>query len=87
MKALESLIREIGFDPCREASRLNDRGDNEARSAKRVLRRLTDGDFERERLCWSSTDLKTLGSNGAATGLSAFMDEVRDRLCPLCARD
>lgn len=82
-KTLDSLVAQIAFDPCREASRLNDRGDNEKRSAKRVLRRLTDGDFERERRCWSETDLETLASRGAETGLAAFIAEVRNRLCRL----
>ena len=70
-KALTSLTAALSFDPCAEAARLNDRRDHERRSAKRVLRQLTDGDFERECRCWSETDLKILKSKGAATGGSS----------------
>lgn len=81
--ALASLISTLSFDPCQKADRLNDRHDHEKRSAKRVLQELTAGDFERERRCWCETGLKILRSKGAATGLSEFIDEVRDRLCRL----
>lgn len=81
-KLLESVIADVGFDPCRGADRLRGKR-GELRNTKRILRQLTAGDFERERLCWTETDLQTLETRGAAMGLSEFIADVRARLVPL----
>lgn len=82
---LEELRRELGGDPCEHASSLTARAEEAPRSAKRVLARLTRGDRDRERSCWTEGDLAILQSRGAATGLADFLEEIRARLVPLFA--
>lgn len=85
-KILADTTRELGFDPCRESHRLNDRGENQKRNAKRVLRLLVGGDRDREEACWSQTALHTIESNGAENGLCDFISEIRVRIAPLIGR-
>jgi hypothetical protein len=81
----ERLIAEkekLKFDPCIEPHRLRGKpGTN--RDIKRVLNELTNHDKNRERDCWEQTPLPTLRQNGEHTGLTAYLDEVRNRLLPL----
>ena len=74
----------LGFNPCERSHDLTACKDNQAkRSPKRVLRQLTGDHRERERHCWTNTPLEKLRERGAANGLSAYLQEVRDRLAPL----
>jgi hypothetical protein len=68
--------RTLLFDPCAEAHRLRDKDESAPRSAKRIVRRLTNEDFERESLCWTDTPLATLRERGEESGLRAFLDEI-----------
>jgi hypothetical protein len=55
------------------------------RNAKVVVAQLTDGNMEREKLCWEDTDLKVLREIGVHTGLTDYMQEVEQRLIPIIA--
>lgn len=83
----EEVVRRVrqvlGFDPCRESHRLRAKGDGEERNAKRVLSELTQGVAEREEVCWRETPLEVLRERGGPSGLTAFLDEVEERLVPL----
>ncbi len=83
MERLSFLIEELTFDPRTEADRLAAREDGEVRSAKRVLRVLTNNDLTREEKCWREATLELLRSRGKRTGLTDYLDEVKTRLVPL----
>jgi len=78
--------QELGFDPCISAHELTAKHDEDKRSAKRVLRFLTGGDWERERVCWAETDLGILRSRGKTNGIDSFIDELSRFIVPLFAR-
>ena len=80
---MDELRRPLGFDPCLESHRLRAKHDHEYRSAKRILDLLTGNNYEREEACWTATPLATLHERGGASGLTAFLDEVAERLVPL----
>jgi hypothetical protein len=73
---LARLQAALAFDPIHEAHRLRDHNEAGARSPKRVLSLLTDGDAEREARCWLETPLCDLRTRGAKTGLGQFLDEA-----------
>ena len=75
--------QELSFDPCLESDRLTAKANHAVRSAKRVLGRLTRNSREREEACWAATPLATLRERGEASGLTAFLREVEQRLVPL----
>ncbi len=77
---LDDLHRELGFSPVHHAVRLRDKTPGAPRNIKRVLAVLTGDDADREARCWIEPSLATLHDRGAATGLSAFLDELRDVL-------
>ena len=82
--SLEELTKELGFDPRIRSHELTAcKNDQAPRSAKRVLRQLTQGDWNREQRCWCETSLATLVQRGAQNGLVAYLDEVRQRLAVL----
>ena len=82
---LEKETRDLGFDPRYEAERL--RGTkSEARDAKRVLASLTDQRPDREKACFEAADLATLRQRGQESGLVDFLNQVEQRLLPLCSR-
>jgi hypothetical protein len=81
--ALDSLRQELGFDPRHRAEELTAKRDHHAKSAKRVLRLLTNGDPDREAECWEVPALPLLEERGRQTGLAAYLDELRTRLRPL----
>jgi len=83
---LDELRQELGFHPHLEAHQLSAKDEQAKRSAKRVLRILTDGEGDREQRCWTVTSLDTLRARGVATGLCEFLDEVAQHLLPLVAR-
>lgn len=74
----------LGFQPHHESHQLNACKDDRAkRSPKRVLKALTDTNHERQRACWFETPLQTLRQRGNDNGLTQFMNELRDHICPL----
>lgn len=74
---LDELHRELGFSPVHHAVRLRDKSPGALRNIKRVLAVLTGDDTDREARCWIEPPLATLHERGIATGLSAFLDELR----------
>jgi hypothetical protein len=74
---LEELHRELSFSPVHHAARLRDKSPGALRNIKRVLGVLVGDDADREARCWTEPPLATLRERGAATGLSAFLDELR----------
>jgi hypothetical protein len=77
--------QQLGFDPSIHAHLLTAADELAKRSAKRVLAMLTGGEWEREEQCWTQAALATLCERGAGSGLADFLDEVAERLVPLCA--
>ena len=75
--------RRLSFHPVREAHELTAREHGAKKDAKKVLKELTKDDPERERACLEETPLNTLSERGRATGLTAYLSEVRDRLVPV----
>ena len=81
---LEAERQKLGFYPPERSHDLTaGKDDNALRSPKRVLRVLTDGDPDRERVCWNGTPLARLRERGTRNGLAHYMDEVRTHLAPL----
>lgn len=83
-RRLDQERNRVGFDPRMASHELNARHEeNVPRSPKRVLRALTLGNLDRERQCWQVTQLDQLRARGQKNGLTAYLDEVRQRLAPL----
>lgn len=82
---LDNERQQLGFDPNLRAHLLTAADESAKRSAKRVLARLTGGDWDREEQCWTQAALATLRERGAGSGLADFLDEIVERLVPLCA--
>jgi hypothetical protein len=86
---LEEIKTQLSFDPCAEAHRLRSNSFEEPdrhRNPKVVLEKLTGGDFSREQQCWAESSLDTLRSKGVDTGLTAYLDEVEQRLVPMITK-
>jgi hypothetical protein len=79
---LEGLRNELGFDPREHSERLTAKHEQDKRSAKRVLRVLVGDEPRREEECWQTANLEALTNRGQGCGLSAYLDEVRQRLVP-----
>ena len=79
--------KRLGFDPITRPERLRgDRrreADQQDRDMKLVVERLTEGDYDRDRLCLATTPLSLLKERGQATGLADYLDEIETRLLPL----
>ncbi|MFY9823028.1 MAG: hypothetical protein WAM82_16720 [Thermoanaerobaculia bacterium] len=84
--ALAELKRELGFDPRVHAEGLTAAEPRALRNAKRILERLIARNRDREEACWISSDLETLRNRGSLSGLTDYLDEIRDRLVPLFKR-
>ncbi|MEB3885192.1 hypothetical protein [Lyngbya sp. CCY1209] len=83
---LTDIKTQLNFDPCEEAHRLRERSFQEPdriRNPKVVVEQLTRGDRDRERQCWETTPLHILRERGVYTGLTAYMDEIEQRLVPI----
>jgi len=80
---LHELREELGFHPNVDAHRLDAKDEQARRSAKRVLRQLTDDERAREQRCWRETPLEALRVRGEATGLRDDLLEVEQHLLPL----
>jgi hypothetical protein len=71
---------------CEEAHRLTAKDEQATRSAKRVVRSLTNHDDAREERCWTETPVERLRARGEGSGLRAFFDEVKTGVVPLLNR-
>lgn len=80
---LTHVEKELGFDPRENAERLSPRHPNHKHRPKWVLRELTGHEWEREADCCKKTDLAVLQARGQKTGLTEYLEEVRDRVVPL----
>jgi len=78
----------LGFDPVEKPQELTAKHDpqNDKRSAKRVLNKLTQSNYAREEICWMETSLNKLRNRVENNGLSAFLNEVQVLLMPLMIR-
>ncbi|MBD2665719.1 hypothetical protein B6N60_04477 [Richelia sinica FACHB-800] len=80
---LENIKNQLNFDPCIESHRLRSTSEKEPeriRNVKVVVEQLTGKDMEREKKCWEETSLEVLRARGIHTGLTAFLQEVEERL-------
>ena len=75
--------KNLGLDPTASPEKLTAKDPSAQNSPKRVLHALTDGDHDREAQCWRDTSLDALRERGTGSGLTAFLEELRDRLAPL----
>lgn len=85
-RILQSLKSELMFDPCEESQKLRSNSWQEPernRNPKVVLARLTCENREREQQCWEETSLELLIKRGKNTGLTAYLEEIEQRLIPL----
>jgi hypothetical protein len=78
---LKKIYKDLRFNPCLHSHRLNAKNEGSNRHPKRVLKLLVDD----EEACWRQCDLQTLESRGAQNGLTAFIEEVKAQLVPLCS--
>lgn len=79
---LSEMKQELGCDPRTEAHTLDASATGAQNNAKRVLGELVRSD-EREQQCWTATELSVLRKRGRETGLTAYLEEVEERLLPL----
>ncbi|QDU38452.1 hypothetical protein Mal4_27790 [Maioricimonas rarisocia] len=86
LRDLKSGRSGLGFDPVVHSERLTATDESAKKSAKRVLNELMRGDPLREQSCWKETPLDLLCRRGERNGLTRFLSEIRDRLCPLFSR-
>jgi hypothetical protein len=83
---LKEITTELTFNPCEESDRLRSNSLTEPdriRNPKIVVQKLTGGKMEREQQCWEDTDLEILRKKGVQTGLTAYIDEIEERLIPI----
>jgi hypothetical protein len=73
----------LGHCPCEQSHELTASHETDPRSAKRVLRVLTNGEYDRQRTCISETSLDKLKQRGSGNGLAEFLNEVSNKLSPL----
>ena len=84
--SLETERQRLGFNPLERCEYLTAKHDNDDRSAKRVLKQLTDSNAERERECWMTTSMNHLRGCGPKNGLSEYLDEIERILLPVVRR-
>ena len=82
-RLLEEERSYLGFGPVERSEQLTAKHHEDKRSAKRVLEKLTQGNWQREKQCWTVTQLDTMRSRGQKNGLASYLKEVEDRLVPL----
>ncbi|MBD1812349.1 hypothetical protein NDA07_04555 [Microcoleus vaginatus DQ-U2] len=83
---LKDITTQLRFNPCHESHRLRSNSWKEPariRNPKVVVEKLTGGKMEREQQCWEETSLELLRKNGVHTGLTAYIDEIEERLIPI----
>jgi len=79
---LKNLRQELGFCPVRDAHRLDATEDGAKKNPKRITDVLLGNDPERRTRCLT-LPLDELRNRGTQSGLSAFLDELREQLLPL----
>ncbi len=78
------LRQELGFNPNEKSHELTATSvDTAIKSPKRVLRMLSGGDWDRERVCWQNTPTALLDKRGKGNGLADFQEEVRQQIFPM----
>ena len=85
-RILQEITTQLTFNPCEESHRLRSNSLTEPdrlRNPKVVVEKLTGGRMEREQQCWEETSLELLRKNGVETGLTAYIDEIEERLIPI----
>jgi len=82
---LQEARQRLGFDPTTRSHELTAKNNEneDTRSAKRVLRQLTQGDAIREEECWTHTPLALLKTKGETNGLAAYLNQVEEVLVPM----
>ncbi|MEG3934883.1 MULTISPECIES: hypothetical protein [unclassified Microcoleus] len=83
---LQEIMTELTFNPCEESHRLRSNSLTEPdriRNPKVVVEKLTGGKMEREQQCWEDTPVEFLRKKGVYTGLTAYIDEIEERLIPI----
>ena len=78
---LQEVRDELHFDPCEAAEGLDASTHGALKDAKRVLRRLTGSDPERELDCLNAP-WGVLRQRGKGTGLADFLDEIKRQIVP-----
>jgi hypothetical protein len=78
---LDTLRRELSFDPTTESHRLTSHPNDKPTDAKRVLKHLCEDDRARGEACLTSG--ATLRERGGRNGAKAFLDEVDEHVLPL----
>ena len=75
----------LGFDPTTRSHELTAKNSEnvDTKSAKRVLRKLTQGSSDREEECWTKTPLEQLRSKGESNGLTDYLNQVEEVLVPM----
>ena len=78
----------LGFDPTTRSHELTAKNNEneDKRSAKRVLRKLTQGSAVREEECWTQAPLERLKTKGQSNGLADYLKQVEEVLVPLVQR-
>ena len=86
---LKEITTQLTFNPCEESHRLRNSltEPDRLRNPKVVLEKLTGGRMEREQQCWEETPLEYLREKGDHTGLTAYIEEIEERLIPIIGSD
>lgn len=90
IQLLDKVRRELTLDPCTEAHRLRGKVNQpgiELRDIKRVLMELVDNNPLREEQCWRTTSLDILITRGNETGLTDYIDNIREFMIPILVRN
>jgi hypothetical protein len=85
-QSLVALKKQLNFDPCEKSHKLRSNsfeGSDRARNPKVVLTELTGGNKLREQQCWEDSSLELLQQRGHGTGLTAYLQEIEQRLIPM----
>ncbi|MBE9187993.1 hypothetical protein IQ270_25960 [Microcoleus sp. LEGE 07076] len=83
---LQEITTQLTFNPCNESHKLRSNSLTEPdrmRNPKAVVEKLTGGQMEREQQCWEETNLEHLREKGVQTGLTAYINEIEERLIPI----
>lgn len=81
---IASLRRDLGFDPTAAPQLLTaGKDDTAVKSPKRVLKVLTNGDFDREQQCIALTPIEVLKTRGQSNGLTELLVDFETTILPL----
>ncbi len=84
---LEKVRQKLGFDPCLEPQKLTAGRKKGKNNAKVILERDLGVRWgsDREEACWRDTDIEVLRERGQGSLLTAYLEEVAERLVPILA--